>query len=94
MNQWAERTLELINNENYLDRLQEIYAHEEGERNITQTTVEAIKQSFANGDATALLEQLLDLERFLYKDSYVAFLRKDRTAMERNPATLQRISII
>jgi hypothetical protein len=31
------------------------------------------------------------LEKFPYKDSYIAFLRKDRTAIERNPQTVRRI---
>lgn len=91
MNHWAQKTLELIQNEDYLDRLQEIYRHEEGERTITQATLDSIKESFEDGDADDLLNQLLNLEKFPYKDSYVGFLRKDRTAIERNPKTVERI---
>lgn len=38
-----------------------------------------------------MLNRLLGLERFPYKDSYVGFLRKDRGAIARNPETVQRI---
>jgi hypothetical protein len=37
------------------------------------------------------MNHLLQLEKFPYKDSYVGFLRKDRTAIERNPETVRRI---
>ena len=30
MNKWSERTLHLVREHDYLDRLQEIYPHEEG----------------------------------------------------------------
>lgn len=91
MHQWSLHTLQLVSTQNYLDRLQEIYAHEEGERNVTDATIDAIREAFSNGDAEALLEHLLGLEKFPYNDSYVAFLRKDRTAIQRNPRTVQRI---
>lgn len=91
MNEWSRRTLDLVNNQDYLDRLQDIYPHEEGERDIDQNILDAIRQSFAEHDDTMLLHKLLNLDKFPYKDSYVAFLRKDRTAIERNPQTVRRI---
>lgn len=92
MNEWSTRTLDLVNNQNYLDKLQEVYPHEEGERDVDPDALDAIRQSFADGDDSALLDQLLNLEKFPYKDSYIAFLRSDRGAIERNPQTVQRIS--
>lgn len=92
MNAWSRRTLHLVNNQDYLDRLQQIYPHEEGERDVDQDILNSIRQSFEEGDDTALLDQLLNLDKFPYKDSYVAFLRTDRSAIERNPQTVQRIS--
>lgn len=91
MNPWSTATLQLVYTQDYLDKLQQIYAHEEGERKITTATINSIKEAFADGDAEALLNQLLGLEKFPYKDSYVAFLRKDRTAIQRNPQTTSRI---
>jgi len=81
----------LVNNQDYLDRLQQVYPHEEGERDIDQNTLDSIRQSFEERDNIALLNKLLNLDKFPYKDSYVAFLRKDRTAIERNPRTVHRI---
>lgn len=92
MNQWSSHTLNLVTSQNYLDRLQKIYPHEEGERNVDETTLNGIKKAFENEDDINLLNKLLDLEKFPYKDSYVGFLRKDRTAIARNPKTMERIS--
>lgn len=91
MNHWAQKTLQLVKEGDYLDRLQNIYKHEEGERTITKTTLDSIRKAFEEGDAVEVLQQLLNLEKFPYKDSYTAFLRKDRTAIERNPGTVNRI---
>lgn len=92
MNEWSRRTLHLVNNQDYLDRLQQVYPHEEGERYIDQNILNSIRQSFEERDDMALLDKLLNLDKFPYKDSYVAFLRTDRSAIERNPQTVQRIS--
>ena len=92
MNEWSRLTLHLVNNQDYLDRLQRVYPHEEGERDIDQNILNSIRQSFEERDDMALLDKLLNLDKFPYKDSYVAFLRTDRSAIERNPQTVQRIS--
>ncbi|MBQ7155216.1 MAG: hypothetical protein IJR85_06650 [Synergistaceae bacterium] len=39
-----------------------------------------------------MIETLLDAELFPLKDSYVPFLRYDRTAIVRNPKTVNRIA--
>ena len=44
--------------------------------------------NFSRGD---LLELLLEQEVFPIKDSYVAYLRRDISAIERNPNTVTRI---
>jgi hypothetical protein len=91
MNEWSKRTLHLVENQDYLDKLQEIYPNEEGERGVEQSVIKSIRQSFEKRDEMNLLSTLLGLEKFPYKDSYIAFLRKDRTAIERNPQTVRRI---
>jgi hypothetical protein len=91
MNEWSKRTLELVTKENYLDRLQLVYSHEEGERDVSEAVLDAIRKAFEKRDEEELLNQLLGLEKFPYKDSYVGFLRKDRSALQRNPETVQRI---
>lgn len=92
MNEWARRTLQLVKEENYLDRLQEIYPHEQGERSFDSSIERRIRRNFQSRKYLSLLNQLLDLEKFPYKDSYVAFLRKDRGSLKRNPRTVERIS--
>lgn len=91
MNEWSQRTVNLVTEENYLDRLQEVYPHEEGARDFDEEALTLIRESFAVRDNTGLLNKLLDLERFPYKDSYVGFLRKDRGAIARNPQVVARI---
>jgi hypothetical protein len=91
MNIWSVKTLELVTKKNYLDQLQEVYTHEDGERAVDDTVIQDIRRAFVKNDRTALINKLLTLEKFPYKDSYVAFLRKDRTAIVRNPATVKRI---
>ena len=91
MNKWAKQTLNLIQKQNYLDRLQEIYPHEDKERIVDDKIIKAIRKAFRARDNVVLLNKLLDLEKFPYKDSYVGFLRKDRKAIKRNPHTVERI---
>ena len=91
MNNWSQKTIDLVNSKNYLDQLQKIYSHEEGERNVAGNLVNSITESFQKKDCEGLIGKLLDLEKFPYKDSYVGFLRKDRTAIARNPDTVKRI---
>ena len=91
MNTWAKKTLRLVDRTDYLDRLQEIYPHQEGEREFDSATLVSIKDSFDERDNISLINKLLDLEKFPYKDSYVGFLRRDRTSIARNPQTVERI---
>jgi hypothetical protein len=91
MNEWSQRTLQLVTTRNYLDRLQEIYPHEEGDRNVDMGILNSIEVAFNERNDIALLNYSLDLEKFPYKDSYVGFLRKDRSAIGRNPLTVKRI---
>lgn len=91
MNAWSKSTLELVTKHDYLDQLQLIYSHEEGEREVDESVLDSLKEAFEVRDDKKLLMQLLNLERFPYKDSYVGFLRKDKTAIDRNPETVSRI---
>ncbi|MGI6664530.1 MAG: restriction endonuclease [Christensenellaceae bacterium] len=43
-------------------------------------------------DNKKLIELLLSQELFPLKDSYVSYLRKDRSAIERNPKTIDRLA--
>jgi len=92
VNEWAKKTLEVVRTENYLDRLQRIYPNiENPPRTINDEIKLLIKIAFDGRNGESLLNILLDLKKFPYKDSYVAFLRKDRGAIDRNPETTSRI---
>lgn len=91
MNQWAQRTTKLACEGNYLDRLHEIYLVEPRKRTVGRKVLDGIEDAYRKKDKILLLNRLLDLGKFPYKDSYVAFLRRDRGAIKRNPRTVDRI---
>ena len=64
----------------------------DGIREIDNNLWKGIKKSFNSKDNTSLLENLLKLKLFPIKDSYVAYLRRDKTSLKRNPKTAARIS--
>ena len=59
MNPWSSHTLKLVTSKNYLDRLQEIYPHEEGERDVDESILKDIKKLFEKKDDINLLNKLL-----------------------------------
>lgn len=91
MNEWAKKTIQLTKTKNYLDRLYEIYPNDSVPRYIDNNILKSIESCFKEKNCKALLNKLLDLEKFPFKDSYVSFLRSDRTAIDRNPKTVKRI---
>jgi hypothetical protein len=91
MNKWAKRTVEIATTSDYLDRLYDIYPSESKTRQVKKEVLTDIRKSYEKRDCKELLRQLLDLETFPFKDSYVSFLRSDREALERNPRTVKRI---
>ncbi|MCY4061976.1 MAG: restriction endonuclease [Chloroflexi bacterium] len=92
MNYWLEASIEYANQRNYLDNLFQVYPTiPEGLRDIDDDVWETVTVAFERGDDIRLLESLLRLELFPIKDSYVAYLKKDRDAIRRNPATVSRL---
>jgi len=91
MNEWAAKTVKLARENDYLDRLYAIYPNEPLPRTISDDVLSAIERHYNEGNLESLLYQLLELEKFPYKDSYIGFLRKDRDAIKRNPKTVKRI---
>jgi hypothetical protein len=91
MNEWSKKTVKLAKTQNYLDRLYSIYPNELEIRSVNSEAMCAIEKLFRNRDCEELLNKLLALEKFPFKDSYVSFLRKDRSAIKRNPETAKRL---
>ena len=93
MNYWTELSIEFANKRNYLDELYKVYPISPNlRRDISDESAQAIETHFSNRNNVELVKELLKLELFPIKDSYVPYLRKDKSAIERNPNTVNRIA--
>lgn len=92
MNKWTQLSIEYAQQKSYLDDLFQVYPTiPEGIRDVNQNAWEAVEKSFAKKDNDLLIRQLLKFDLFPIKDSYVAYLKRDTTAIDRNPRTINRI---
>ncbi|MBQ3657125.1 MAG: restriction endonuclease [Bacteroidales bacterium] len=92
MNRWTQLSIEYANQRSYLDDLFRIYPTiPEGIRDINKNIWFEVEDAFAKQDNEKLITELLKLDLFPIKDSYVAYLKRDKTALKRNPQTVNRI---
>lgn len=92
MNHWTKLSIELANQRDYLDQLFKVYPLvPETFRVIDDKKWQKVEKSFNAKNNTEFIRNLLELPLFPIKDSYVAYLRRDKTAIDRNPATINRI---
>lgn len=92
MNYWTQLSIEYANQRNYLDDLFQVYPTiPEGIREIDNSLWNKVEKAYQEKDNLELLRNLLKLNLFPIKDSYVAYLRRDKSALERNPATVDRL---
>jgi len=92
MNYWTKLSIEFANQRNYLDELFKVYPTiPEGLREIDKQKWKAIEKAFNDKNKIELLKLLLSLDLFPIKDSYVAYLKRDPSAITRNPATVDRL---
>lgn len=92
MNFWTKLSYEFANQRNYLDELFQVYPTiPEGIREIDKKLWKEVEISFNKRDNLNLLKTLLKFELFPIKDSYVAYLKRDPSAIERNPQTVNRL---
>lgn len=92
MNHWLSLSIEWANQRNYLDHLFRVYPTiPEGIRDIDERRWERVTRAFNEKDNSSLVNNLLHLDLFPIKDSYVAFLKRDKKAIERNPETVNRL---
>ena len=92
MNQWTKLSIEYANQRSYLDDLFQVYPTiPEGIRDIDIGIWKSVEKAFKKRDNSMLLENLLQLDLFPIKDSYVAYLKRDKEALKRNPATVDRL---
>ncbi len=93
MNLWTEASIDFARNKNYLDELYKIYPIIPGNhRQIDPKLWQKVRKAFEDKDNVSLVSELLKLEIFPIKDSYIAFLRKDHDSISRNPNTIDRIA--
>ncbi len=82
----------ICNQRSYLDDLFQVYPTiPDGIREIDEHVWSQVERAFNNKDNIALLRSLLKLNLFPIKDSYIAYLKRDHSAIERNPKTVNRI---
>ena len=93
MNFWTQRSVDLANQQNYLDQLFRVYPLSVNERReIDENKWKKVKNAFENRKNVDLVQSLCGLEKFPIKDSYVAYLKRDKTAINRNPDTVDRLA--
>jgi len=93
MNYWTQLSIDYANQKSYLDDLFQVYPTiPDGIRELNEDLWKDVKKAFEKKDNTALIKNLAKLDLFPIKDSYVAYLKRDKAALERNPATAARLS--
>lgn len=92
MNRFTKLSIEYANQRSYLDDLFQVYPTiPEGIREIDKTIWVNVEKAFKKQNNLKLVQELLKLDLFPVKDSYVAYLKRDKSALARNPKTINRI---
>ncbi len=92
MNYWTQLSIDYANQKSYLDDLFHVYPTiPEGIRDINEDSWKKIEDAFNKKSNEVLIKELLQLNLFPIKDSYIAYLKRDKTSIERNPKTINRI---
>jgi hypothetical protein len=92
MNKWIEFSIEYANQRSYLDDLFQVYPTiPEGIRDINQKVWSGVEKAYNKKNNDLLIRELLKLDLFPIKDSYIAYFKRDNSAIDRNPRTINRI---
>lgn len=92
MNYFLAQSIQLANQRDYLDQLFRVYPMcPDSIRMVDSSKWDIFENAFRQNNQAKIIETLLDFELFPIKDSYIAYLRRDRSAILRNPATVARI---
>lgn len=93
MNYFTQLSIDYASQKSYLDDLFQVYPTiPEGIREIDKSLFSKVEHSFHNQDNVELISTLLKLDLFPIKDSYIAYLKRDKNSILRNPKTVNRIS--
>jgi len=94
MNHWTKLSIDFANQRNYLDELFRVYPTIPNSiREINEAKWKEVEKAFGGKDDVALLRSLLKLKLFPIKDSYVAYLKRDKESILRNPKTVKRLCL-
>lgn len=92
MNKWTNLSIEYANQRSYLDDLFQVYPTiPEGIREINENVWAEVEKAFKRKNNGLLIRELLKLDLFPIKDSYIAYLKRDSSSIDRNPRTINRI---
>ena len=92
MNHWTALSIEYANQRSYLDDLFQVYPTiPDGIRGIDEKKWAKVEEAFSNQSNEDLIRALLAMDLFPLKDSYIAYLKRDASAIQRNPRTISRI---
>lgn len=93
MNHWTKLSIQYAEQKSYLDDLFQVYPTiPDGIREIDNDKWKTIEKAFSHKDNEGLVSELLKMELFPIKDSYIAYLKRDKSAIKRNPKTINRIA--
>ncbi len=93
MNFFLEQSIAYAQQMSYLDDLFKVYLTiPNGIRDIDKKLWNKVEKAYNGKSDKDLINSLLDLEIFPIKDSYVAYLKRDREAINRNPQTIRRLA--
>lgn len=92
MNYFTQLSIDLANQRNYLDQLFSVYPlAPDSIREIDQSVWANVEMYYNNNNNKEMFKELLKLDLFPIKDGYVPYFRRDRSAIDRNPNTVNRI---
>ena len=93
MNYWTKLSVQYAAQKSYLDDLFQVYPTiPDGIREVDKNKWKNIEKEFNHKNNEGLISELLKMELFPIKDSYVAYLKRDKSAIKRNPKTINRIA--
>ncbi|MBN2251150.1 MAG: restriction endonuclease [Candidatus Altiarchaeota archaeon] len=93
MNEWIQRSIKLANSRGYLDKLDQVYPVSINTRRpLPPSLKKELKTLFDGKDKEGLIRLLVTLDKFPIKDPYVAFLKRDKKAIDLNPKTVERLA--
>lgn len=93
MNSFTQKSITLANTDCYLDSLFDVYpVASDVLRDIDDVKWNKVIETFNADNDSNLVNALLDLDLFPFKDPYIRYLKKDRESIIRNPKTIKRLA--